>query len=157
MPSASPPDGSSPAGALQPAFEKLRAAAVGLPEIVEATSYGTPSLTVRKKFLSRVKDADTVVVMCPVEEKEVLIEAAPDTVELAYKPGGRPYLRGLDQIDISLSHTETLLLVGLTRRGWIGVDAELRDRPMLGLGTETFDQGFQVTSVRALVGTTRGF
>ncbi|MET7716853.1 4'-phosphopantetheinyl transferase superfamily protein [Streptomyces sp. NPDC005407] len=65
-----------------------------------------------------------------------IIEASPQSVELAYKPGGRPYLRGLDQIDISLSHTDTLLLVGLTRRGWIGVDAELRDRPMLGLGTE---------------------
>ncbi|MDF4250004.1 4'-phosphopantetheinyl transferase superfamily protein [Streptomyces sp. WMMB303] len=65
-----------------------------------------------------------------------VVEAAPETVELAYKPGGRPYLRGLDQIDISLSHTENLLLVGLTRRGWIGVDAEARDRPMLGLGTE---------------------
>ena len=65
-----------------------------------------------------------------------VIEASPQSVELAYKPGGRPYLRGLDQIDISLSHTETLLLVGLTRRGWIGVDAELKDRPMLGLGTE---------------------
>ncbi|NUK03403.1 4'-phosphopantetheinyl transferase superfamily protein [Streptomyces lunaelactis] len=65
-----------------------------------------------------------------------IIEASPQSVELAYKPGGRPYLRGLDQIDISLSHTDTLLLVGLTRKGWIGVDAELRDRPMLGLGTE---------------------
>ncbi|MQY11659.1 hypothetical protein SRB5_17780 [Streptomyces sp. RB5] len=65
-----------------------------------------------------------------------IVEAAPETVELAYKPGGRPYARGLDQIDISLSHTDTLLLVGLTRRGWIGVDAELTDRPMLGLGTE---------------------
>ncbi|MFI8852400.1 4'-phosphopantetheinyl transferase superfamily protein [Streptomyces sp. 891-h] len=65
-----------------------------------------------------------------------VIEASPESVELAYKPGGRPYLRGLDQIDISLSHTENLLLVGLTRRGWIGVDAEAKDRPMLGLGTE---------------------
>lgn len=66
-----------------------------------------------------------------------VIDASPESVELAYKPGGRPYLRGLDQIDISLSHTEDLLLVGLTRRGWIGVDAEAKDRRMLGLGTET--------------------
>ena len=32
----------------------------------------------RKKFLARVKDADTVVLMCPLEEKEMLMEAAPD-------------------------------------------------------------------------------
>ena len=65
-----------------------------------------------------------------------VIGAEPHGVELAYKPGGRPYLRGMDQLDISLSHTDSLLLVGLTRRGWIGVDAELKDRPMLGRSTE---------------------
>jgi 4'-phosphopantetheinyl transferase len=64
------------------------------------------------------------------------IQAPPETVELAYKPGGRPYVRGCDQIDISLSHTEDLLLVGTTRRGWIGVDAELSDRMMLTPGIE---------------------
>ncbi|GAA2837307.1 hypothetical protein EDC40_106205 [Aminobacter aminovorans] len=62
---------------LRPAFNKLRAAADGLAEVVEGTSYGTPSLHVRKKFLCRVKDADTVAVMCPLEEKEMLIEADP--------------------------------------------------------------------------------
>ncbi|GAA2150576.1 hypothetical protein GCM10009760_45120 [Kitasatospora kazusensis] len=59
-----------------------------------------------------------------------------DALELAYKLGGRPYLRGFEQLDISLSHTADLLVVGLTRRGWIGVDAELSDRQMVGLGTE---------------------
>jgi len=62
---------------LQPAFDKLRAAAEGLAEVVEGTSYGTPSLHVRKKFLCRVKDADTVAVMCALEEKEMLMEADP--------------------------------------------------------------------------------
>ncbi|AUG78893.1 4-phosphopantetheinyl transferase [Kitasatospora sp. MMS16-BH015] len=60
----------------------------------------------------------------------------PHALELAYKLGGRPYLRGFEQLDVSLSHTADLLVVGLTRRGWIGVDAELRDRQMVGLGTE---------------------
>ncbi|MDW6025666.1 MmcQ/YjbR family DNA-binding protein [Mesorhizobium sp. BAC0120] len=62
---------------LSSAFAKLKAAAEGLPEIEEGTSYGTPALKVRKKFLCRVRDPDTVVVMCPLEEKEVLMEAAP--------------------------------------------------------------------------------
>lgn len=60
----------------------------------------------------------------------------PQDLELAYKLGGRPYLRGFEQLDLSLSHTADLLVVGLTRRGWIGVDAELSDRQMVGLGTE---------------------
>jgi hypothetical protein len=61
-----------------PAFAKLRAAAAGLLEVEESTSYGTPALKLRKKFLCRIKDPDTVVLMCPLEEKELLIEAAPE-------------------------------------------------------------------------------
>ncbi|MEU7161723.1 4'-phosphopantetheinyl transferase family protein [Streptomyces chrestomyceticus] len=65
-----------------------------------------------------------------------VLGAAPEELELAYKPGGRPYLRGIDQLDVSLSHTEELLVVGLTRHSRIGVDVERADRRMLGLGTE---------------------
>jgi hypothetical protein len=61
-----------------PAFARLKAAAEGLPEVDESTSYGTPSLRVRKKSFCRIKDPDTVVLMCPLEEKELLMEAAPD-------------------------------------------------------------------------------
>lgn len=63
-----------------------------------------------------------------------VLRGDPDGLELAYVPTGRPYLRGCDQIDISLSHTEDLLLVGLTTRGLIGVDAERTDRQMYGSG-----------------------
>ncbi|MFE4419247.1 4'-phosphopantetheinyl transferase family protein [Streptomyces sp. NPDC056817] len=65
-----------------------------------------------------------------------VLDAAPEDLELAYKPGGRPYLRGIDQLDLSLSHTEELLVIGLTRRGRIGVDVEHSDRRMLDLGTQ---------------------
>ncbi|MHC0432324.1 4'-phosphopantetheinyl transferase family protein [Streptomyces sp. O3] len=60
----------------------------------------------------------------------------PRDLELAYKPGGRPYLRGIDQLDVSLSHTEGLLVVGLSQAGRIGVDTEPASRRMLDLGTE---------------------
>lgn len=63
-----------------------------------------------------------------------VLRGDPDGMELAYGPTGRPYLRGCDQIDISLSHTDELLLVGLTTRGLIGVDAERTDREMYGTG-----------------------
>ncbi|MFJ5999407.1 4'-phosphopantetheinyl transferase family protein [Streptomyces sp. NPDC092370] len=48
----------------------------------------------------------------------------PAALDLAYKIGGRPFIRGFDQIDISLSHTEDLITVGISRTGRIGVDAE---------------------------------
>jgi hypothetical protein len=62
------------------AFARARKAAKAtkLPGIEEATSYGTPSLTVRGKLLLRLKDADTLVLRCALEDKAMLIEAAPE-------------------------------------------------------------------------------
>ncbi|MDT9694670.1 4'-phosphopantetheinyl transferase superfamily protein [Streptomyces sp. P17] len=65
-----------------------------------------------------------------------VLASRPEAVDLAYKPGGRPYLRGCDQIDISLSHTEEVMVVGVTRRGLLGVDVERAERPMVGTGVE---------------------
>lgn len=62
---------------LSRAFGKLQQAASGLPEVAESTSYGTPALKIRNKLLARVKDATTIVLMCPLDEKEMLLEAAP--------------------------------------------------------------------------------
>jgi hypothetical protein len=79
-PSVSRPDGPVPDDPIpqdRAARRKLLAALEGLPEIVEATSYGYPAFKVGKKFLCRIKDADTLVVTCPLEEKEMLMAAAP--------------------------------------------------------------------------------
>ncbi|WP_329490264.1 4'-phosphopantetheinyl transferase superfamily protein [Kitasatospora sp. NBC_01246] len=59
-----------------------------------------------------------------------LPDGGPDAPELAYGPTGRPYLRGCDRVDISLSQADGLLLLGITTRGLIGVDAEPAERPM---------------------------
>ncbi len=63
-----------------------------------------------------------------------VLEVPADVIELTYGPTGRPYLRGYDAVDISLSHTDDLLLVGMTTRGVIGVDAERADRKLYGPG-----------------------
>jgi len=72
-----PADTSS--ASLDRAFARARKAAKAtkLPGIEEATSYGTPSLTVHGKLMLRVKDADTLVLRCTLEDKAMLIEAAP--------------------------------------------------------------------------------
>jgi hypothetical protein len=56
---------------------KLLVALEGLPDVTEGTSYGYPAFKVGKKFLCRIKDAGTLVVTCPLEEKEMLMAAAP--------------------------------------------------------------------------------
>ncbi|MER6075377.1 4'-phosphopantetheinyl transferase family protein [Streptomyces sp. NPDC001852] len=46
-------------------------------------------------------------------------------LDLAYLPGGRPVLRGLGaDLQVSLSHTDELIVVGVSRAGPVGVDAE---------------------------------
>ena len=54
------------------------AQARGLPGLVRATSYGTPSLKVRDKSFVRLKDAGTLVLLCPAEQKTLLMEISPE-------------------------------------------------------------------------------
>jgi hypothetical protein len=49
-----------------------------LPGVETGTSYGTPALKVAGKLFLRIKDAETLVLMAPLDEKERLIEMAPD-------------------------------------------------------------------------------
>ncbi|MFJ3927810.1 4'-phosphopantetheinyl transferase family protein [Streptomyces sp. NPDC090022] len=58
------------------------------------------------------------------------LRTEPAALDLSYRIGGRPYIRGLDQLDVSLSHTEDLIAVGISRTGRIGVDAEPAGRRM---------------------------
>jgi len=53
---------------LDRAFARVRSVmgATKLPDIEEGTSFGTPSLKVCGKLLTRLKDADTLVVRCPL-------------------------------------------------------------------------------------------
>lgn len=53
------------------------AKATRLPGIAPSIWYGTPALAVQGKSFMRVKDADTFVFRCALEEKEVLMDAAP--------------------------------------------------------------------------------
>jgi hypothetical protein len=48
------------------------------PGVEAGTSWHKPALNFRGRFLAGVKDPDTFVVMCPIEEKEILLEAAPE-------------------------------------------------------------------------------
>lgn len=65
-------------GDLGKAFARLTRAAEKLPEVEESTSYGTPALKLRGKLMVRVKDAETVVLHVAIEDKALLMEAAPE-------------------------------------------------------------------------------
>jgi hypothetical protein len=61
------------------AFERARRLAEHLPGIEVSTSYGKPALKVAGKFLAaNSREPGALVVSCPIELKQVLIEARPD-------------------------------------------------------------------------------
>ena len=57
---------------------RLQRLAAALPGVETGTSYGTPALKVAGKMFVRIKDAKTLVLMVPLDDKERLIEMAPD-------------------------------------------------------------------------------
>lgn len=60
------------------AFARVLKLTEGLPGLERGTSYGTPALLVRGKSFMRVKeDAATIVLHCPIEQKDMLMAAAP--------------------------------------------------------------------------------
>ncbi|MFD5516284.1 4'-phosphopantetheinyl transferase family protein [Streptomyces sp. NPDC127066] len=53
------------------------------------------------------------------------LQVPAERLDLASLPGGRPVLRGLgEDLQVSLSHTGELIVVGVGRAGPVGVDAE---------------------------------
>ncbi|MGN6488695.1 MAG: MmcQ/YjbR family DNA-binding protein [Devosia sp.] len=50
---------------------------LGLPEVAESTSYGSPSLKVRAKNFASVRGPQEMVLHCPLEQKDLLMEMAP--------------------------------------------------------------------------------
>jgi hypothetical protein len=77
-----------------------------LPEVEESISFGTLSMKVRGKFLMRVKDQDTLVFRCPIEEKSLLMATTPDVYfETDHYRGWPTILVRLAQIsDAKLKH-----------------------------------------------------
>ena len=51
---------------------------LGLREVTWSTSFGDPSLKLRDKALLVVKEPEVLYLPCPLEQKELLMEMAPD-------------------------------------------------------------------------------
>ncbi|MBO0759025.1 MAG: MmcQ/YjbR family DNA-binding protein [Bradyrhizobiaceae bacterium] len=86
--------------------------AAKLSEVEESTSFGTPSIKVRGKFLMRVKDQDTLVFRCPIEEKPLLMAAAPD---IYFETD---HYRGWPAILVRLAKTSDAELKHCLERAW---------------------------------------
>jgi hypothetical protein len=64
-------------------YEDVVRLALALPDVEESTSYGTPSLKARGRFLARIKeDGVTLALRCPFELREILLRDEPDVFHL---------------------------------------------------------------------------
>ena len=99
---------------MEAAFARVLAiaAATGLPEIEPGKSFGTPSLSVRRKFLARIKDADTLVVRCPLEEKAFLMAADP---ALFFETD---HYKGYPAVLVCLSRDDDAAIAGRLAQAW---------------------------------------
>jgi hypothetical protein len=81
-------------------IERVARLAAGLPEVEVSTWYGTPALKVRGKGFVRLKAPGVLVVLCPIDLKEALIEADPVLFyETLHYEGWPAMLVRLDEID----------------------------------------------------------
>jgi hypothetical protein len=82
--------------------EEFAAIALSFPGVAEGTSYGMPSFLLRGKFFTRVRHEDdsAVIQEVPVDERDLLIEAEPQTFHFTKHYDGYPIvlarLSGLD-------------------------------------------------------------
>jgi len=86
---------------LDEAFARIEqlAEARGLPGITRSTSYGTPALKVRDKSFMRLREPQVLVLLCPPEQKTLLMEISPETYfETEHYVGHAAVLIRLDRI-----------------------------------------------------------
>ena len=95
-------------------FDDVRKIALAWPEVEDSTSYGTPSLKVRKKMLVRLKeDGDSLVMpSVPQDERDVLVARAPKVFYFT------DHYRDYPMMLIRLSETSRAIVEPFLRRRW---------------------------------------
>lgn len=88
-----------------------------LPGVEQATSYGTPGLRAGGKFLTRLRDEDASLVIMGVgfDEREHLIEAAPEVFHLT------PHYQAHPAVLARMAAIAPEELAGLLERRWRAV------------------------------------
>ena len=97
-----------------PTWGDVKAAAAGLPEVVEGTAWGRPCLRVRKDMFVRLRDdgATLVVRVVDEEDKEALIKGDPDTFFTT------PHYDGYAYVLVRLAKVDPRMLGELIEDAW---------------------------------------
>ncbi|MBV8682627.1 MAG: MmcQ/YjbR family DNA-binding protein [Caulobacteraceae bacterium] len=101
-------------------WEEVLAIALAYPGVEEGTSYGTPALKANGKFLTRFRAEDESVVLVDVsfDEREMLMEAEPQTFHLT------PHYRNYPSVLARLKTLDAATLRNFLERRWRNVSAK---------------------------------
>jgi hypothetical protein len=87
--------------------------ALKLPGVETGTSYGTPALNVRKKFLARLKeDGETVAVRVDFDDRDVLLELDPAAFYVT------DHYRAYPAMLVRLKHVRLDMLERILEEAW---------------------------------------
>jgi hypothetical protein len=96
-----------------PAFEAVRAVALGLPSVAESTARGTRSFTVRKKlFLRLMEDGRTLALRTDAYERDHLVSTAPAVFYLTDQIREHPW------VFVRLAAADPAQLLTLVQDAW---------------------------------------
>jgi hypothetical protein len=94
-------------------WPELCAMALEFPGVQQGTSYGTPGLSVRKKFLARLKeDGDTVAIRVDFFDRDVLLEMDPAAFFLT------DHYRAYPAMLVRLAQVRAEMLRALLEQAW---------------------------------------
>jgi hypothetical protein len=95
-------------------WDEVIAIAQELPGVEVSTSYGTPSLKVRGKFLTRLRSEDDSIVLVdvPFDERDLLIEAEPQTFHTT------PHYDGYPTVLARLAAVDAVTVRRMLERRW---------------------------------------
>ena len=95
-------------------WDEVVAIGLALPEVEVSTSYGTPALKVRGKFLTRLRAEDDSLVLLEVgfDEREFLLEAEPETFHIT------PHYKDYPSVLARLKSIDAGTVARLLERRW---------------------------------------
>jgi hypothetical protein len=98
-------------------WDEVTALASEFPGVEVSTSYGTPSLKARGKFLTRLRSEDDslVFVDVPMDERDLLIEAEPKTFHIT------PHYEGYPTVLARLASVDAVTVRRMLERRWRNV------------------------------------
>ena len=94
-------------------YEELKAMVLAFPETEEGFSYGHPAFKSFGKFLTRLRSEDNSLVLhCSFDEREMLMEAEPETFHLT------PHYQNYPSVLARLERVDAGTVKGMLERRW---------------------------------------